>query len=91
MTKDGKTAKRIFIVVTLVLVIAAMTLSTIDYVNSSTSLLLELASEIVFLLIFVALLTKSGKMMICISSVSILVMLIFLILFLMDHPTRHWP
>jgi len=89
MTQHGKTPKPVFIAVILVLAIAAFTLLTVDYVTGSTSVLLDLIPQILIILMLVAGINR--KPLRYIFFLPIIIWLIYLVLFLMDHPGRQWP
>jgi uncharacterized membrane protein YobD (UPF0266 family) len=79
-----------------VLGLAGITVIAIDWASGSTSMLLELTSRTLFVLILVALLARSVVNKESASTRylilgAIVVFLVFLAVFLVHHPTREWP
>jgi hypothetical protein len=96
MIKNVKLANRVILATVLLLAVASIVLVAVDWASGSTSMLLELTSRTLFVLILVALLARS---MVNKESAStryiilgaIVIFLVFLVVFLVHHPTRQWP
>jgi heme O synthase-like polyprenyltransferase len=94
MIKNIKLANRVIQGVVVVLAIALGAVIAVDYVSDYTSMLLGLTFWILFLLMSVALFAQatikreSFRYFYLAASIMLLV---FLVLSLLHHPTRHWP
>ena len=96
MIKNVKLANRVILAIGLVLCVACITVIAIDFAGGSTSMLLELVRQILFVLILVGLLARSIVNKESASTRylilgAIVVFLVFLVVFLVHHPTRQWP
>jgi uncharacterized membrane protein YobD (UPF0266 family) len=96
MVKNVKLANRMILAIAVVLGLAGITVIAIDWASGSTSMLLELTSRTLFVLILVALLARSVVNKESASTRylilgAIVVFLVFLAVFLVHHPTREWP
>jgi cytochrome bd-type quinol oxidase subunit 2 len=96
MIKNVKLANRVILATVLLLAIASIVLVAVDWASGSTSMLLELTSRTLFVLILVALLARSivnkeSASTRYIILGAIVIFLVFLVVFLVHHPTRQWP
>jgi uncharacterized membrane protein YobD (UPF0266 family) len=96
MIKNVKLAYRVILAIALILGVAGITVVAIDWASGSTSMLLELTSRTLFVLILVALLVRSIVNKESASTRylilgAIVIFLVFLVVFLVHHPTREWP
>lgn len=96
MIKNVKLANRVILALAVVLGLAGITVIAIDWASGSTSMLLELTSRTLFVLILVALLARSIVNKESASTRylilgAIVIFLVFLAVFLVHHPTREWP
>jgi cytochrome bd-type quinol oxidase subunit 2 len=96
MIKNVKLANRVILAIAVVLGVAGITVIAIDWASGSTSMLLELVRQILFVLIFVTILVRSivnkesASTRYLILAV-IIIWLIFLAVAVVHHPTRQWP
>lgn len=96
MMKNVKLANRAILAIGIVLSVACVTITVIDWASGFTSLLLEMVRQILFVLILMGLLARS---IVNKESAStrylvlgiIVIFLVFLVVFLVHHPTREWP
>jgi hypothetical protein len=96
MIKNVKLANRVILAIAVVLGLAGITVIAIDWASGGTSLLLELVRQILLVLLFVALLVRSivnkeGAFTRYLVLGVIVMFLVFLVVFLVHHPTRQWP
>ena len=94
--KNVKLANRVILAIGLVLCVACITVIAIDFAGGSTSMLLELVRQILFVLILVGLLARSivnkeSASTRYIILGAIMTLLIVLVAFAVHHPTRQWP
>lgn len=96
MMKNVKLANRVMLAIATLLCVACVTIIAIDWASGSTSMLLELTSRTLFVLILVALLARSIVNKESASTRylilgAIVILLVFLVAFAVHHPTRQWP
>lgn len=96
MIRNVKLANWVILAIAVLLGVAGVAVIAIDLASGSTSMLLELTSRTLFVLILVALLARSVVNKESASTRylilgAIVVFLVFLAAFLVHHPTREWP
>lgn len=96
MIKNVKLANRVILAIAVVLGVACIAIAVIDWASGSTSLLLELVRQILFVVILVVFLVRSivnkeSAFTRYLILGAIVMFLVFLVVFLAHHPTRQWP
>jgi FtsH-binding integral membrane protein len=96
MIKNVKLANRVILAIGFVLCVATITVIAIDWASGSTSLLLDLATQTLLVLMLVGLLVRSIVNKESASTRylilgAIVILLIILVAFAVHHPTREWP
>jgi hypothetical protein len=94
--KNVKLVNRVILAVVVLLSAACIAIAVIDLASGSTSLLLESAKWTLLALMFAAvhirsIVNKESAFVRYLSLGTVVMALVFLVVFLVHHPTREWP